>query len=407
MKMLLTLAWRNLWRNKKRSMITISSVLFAVLMAIVFESLERGSYQRMIDNMVKYSTGYMQIQDVLYNEEPSIDNTLLLDQELLNTLEKFDNKIDFSVPRIQNFALAATAKVTRGTFVMGIDPEIEGRLNRFSDDMIEGEFLTQNDADIVLGNGLAQILNLNVGDSLVLLGQGFQGSTAAGIFHVKGIVNIKLLEMSNNTIYMSIPTAQAFFNAAERLTALIVMPKNPRHTASLAKELNASVDSDWLAVLTWEELLKDLLALMQFDQAGSMLMMGILYLVITFGIMGTILTMMIERQREFGMLISLGMKRSRLAFVVFFEAFFISMVGVVVGILVAIPIVFYFYHNPIMLTGEMAGTMLEYGFEPIMPFAADLDIFLGQALIVLVIAILVGLYPIKKVFQLDIMKVKR
>lgn len=405
--MLLTLAWRNLWRNKKRSMITISSVLFAVLMAIVFESLERGSYQRMIDNMVKYSTGYMQIQDVLYNEEPSIDNTLLLDQELLNTLEKFDNKIDFSVPRIQNFALAATAKVTRGTFVMGIDPEIEGRLNRFSDDMIEGEFLTQNDADIVLGNGLAQILNLNVGDSLVLLGQGFQGSTAAGIFHVKGIVNIKLLEMSNNTIYMSIPTAQAFFNAAERLTALIVMPKNPRHTASLAKELNASVDSDWLAVLTWEELLKDLLALMQFDQAGSMLMMGILYLVITFGIMGTILTMMIERQREFGMLISLGMKRSRLAFVVFFEAFFISMVGVVVGILVAIPIVFYFYHNPIMLTGEMAGTMLEYGFEPIMPFAADLDIFLGQALIVLVIAILVGLYPIKKVFQLDIMKVKR
>ncbi|MBW6498952.1 MAG: hypothetical protein K0B09_11215 [Bacteroidales bacterium] len=325
MKMLITLAWRNLWRNKKRSLITISSVLFAVLLAIIFDSLERGSYERMIDSMVKYSTGYIQIQDVLYEDEPSIDNSLLFDQEVENLLEAHAGQIDYYVPRIQNFALAATEDLTRGTFVMGIDPEFESKLNDLRDDLLEGGFLTPNDQDILLANGLAEIMGVGVGDSLVLLGQGFQGSTAAGIYRVKGIVNLRVPEMSNNTIYMSLPAAQWFYMADNRLTALIVMPSNPKHTNALARDLRAGIDQEWYAVLTWEQMLKDLLALMKFDMAGSMVMMGILYIVITFGLFGTILTMMIERQREFGMLISLGMKRSRLAIMVFLESFFLPL----------------------------------------------------------------------------------
>jgi putative ABC transport system permease protein len=213
-------------------------------------------------------------------------------------------------------------------------------------------------------------------------------------------------EMSNNTIYMSLPAAQWFYMADDRLTALIVMPVNPRHTTAIAKDIRSEIDREWYGVLTWEDMLHDLLALMQFDMAGSMVMMGILYIVITFGLFGTILTMMIERQREFGMLISLGMKRSRLALMVFLESLFISISGIISGILVSIPIVLYFYHHPIPLTGEMAGTMMEYGFEPVMPFSANPVLFLKQARIVLVIAFIVGLYPIKKVYQLDIMKAK-
>jgi putative ABC transport system permease protein len=115
MKMLIALAWRNLWRNKKRSLITISSVLFAVFLAIMFDSMERGSYERMIDSMVKYSTGYIQIQDVLYEEEPSIDNSLLFDEDIEALLAKHADRIDYYVPRIQNFALAATESQTRGS----------------------------------------------------------------------------------------------------------------------------------------------------------------------------------------------------------------------------------------------------------------------------------------------------
>ena len=407
MKLLLKLAWRNIWRNKKRSLITISSVLFAVLLAILFKSLEVGSYGQMIENMVRYSTGYIQIQDVLYEEEPSMDHSLLFDENLKSVLADHAEKIAFTVPRIQHFALAATPTQTRGVMVMGIDPGAELKMNDLTENLIEGDFLTIDDPDIVLANGLAEILGVTVGDSLVLLGQGFQGSTAAGVFRIKGIVHIRLPDLSNNTVYMSLQTAQWFYGADNRLTSLIIMPKNPKQTNQIAASLNASVDPEWLTVVTWEHLLKDILAMMRFDQAGSMILLLTLYIVITFGLLGTILTMIMERQREFNMLLSIGMKRKTLAAVCFLETVLISFAGIVAGIVVAIPIVVFFYHNPIPLTGDAAQTMIDFGFEPVMPLSTDPAIFIEQVQIVLVLSLLVGLYPVYKVFRMKTVQVKK
>ena len=403
MKIYITLAWRNIWRNKRRSLITISSVVFAVLLAIVFYSMEQGSYERMIDSMVRYSTGYIQIQDVLYEEEPSIDNSLLFEEDIKNLLEKFDDQIAFYVPRIQNFALAATDQITRGAMVMGIEPAHEALINDIRDDMEQGSFLTDNDQDIVVASGLADILGVIPGDTLVLLGQGFQGATAAGKYKIKGIVRLKVPEMNNNTIYMSLQAAQWFYVTDNRLTAMIIMPENPKQTSSLAAELRMHIDEEWYRVVTWETMLADLLALMEFDMAGTMVMMMILYIVITFGLIGTILTMMIERSKEFAMLMSLGMKRSRLAIMCFLESLFITCSGVIAGMIVATPIILYFFYNPIQLSGNMAEAMADYGFEPVMPFAFGPDVFISQARIVLVIALIVGMYPVYKVYKIKMM----
>lgn len=407
MKLLLKLAWRNLWRNKRRSLITISSVLFAVLLAIVFYSMEQGSYERMIDSMVKYSTGYIQVQDVMYRDEPSIDHSLLFDDDLHNLLNKFDDEIDFWVPRLQNFALAATEGQTRGALIMGIEPTLETKLNDLSDDLVKGTFITSDDQDIMVAEGLATVLDITVGDTLVLLGQGFQGMTAAGKYRVKGIVSLNIPEMNNNTVYMSLAAAQWFYGADERLSALIIMPNNPKRTDQLADKLRANIDSEWYAVLTWEALLEDILALMKFDMAGTMVMLMILYIVIAFGLYGTILTMMLERQREFGMLLSLGMKRAQLAVVCFTESVFLSIAGVIAGIVAAIPVVLYFFYHPIRLTGDMAEAMLDYGFEPIMPFSLDPTVFWSQAQIVLIISLFIGIYPVYRVFRMNIMDVKQ
>jgi putative ABC transport system permease protein len=407
MKLLITLAWRNLWRNRRRSFITISSVLFAVLLAIIFYSMEQGSYERMIDSMVKYSTGYIQIQDVLYEDEPSIDNSLLFDEQILGLMQKLDDKIDFYVPRIQNFALAAAGEQTRVAMVMGIEPAHEARLNDLFNDVVSGGFLESGDEDILVAEGLADILEISVGDTLILLGQGFQGATAAGKFRVKGIANLRIPEMNNNTVYMSLQAAQWLYMADNRLTALIIMPENPKQTHQLAALIRAEVDDEWYRVLTWDVMLADLLALMKFDIAGTMVMMGILYIVITFGLFGTILTMMIERQREFAMLFALGMKRAQLAVVCFLESVFITFAGIVGGMAAALPILLYFFYYPIQLSGNMADAMLDYGFEPVLPFSLDPVVFTSQAQVVMVISILVGLYPVYRVYRLGIMEARQ
>jgi len=205
---------------------------------------------------------------------------------------------------------------------------------------------------------------------------------------------------------MSLETAQWFYVTDDRLTSLIIMPKKPKNTHQLASNIEALIDKEWYNVLTWDNMLEDLLALMKFDMAGSMVMLMILYIVITFGLYGTILTMMLERQREFAMLLSLGMKRAQLATVCFMESVFLTISGVIAGIVASIPVLLYFYYNPIRLTGEMAEAMIDYGFEPIMPFSMDPVVFWSQAKVVLVIAILIGLYPVYKVFRLNIMDVK-
>jgi putative ABC transport system permease protein len=407
MKLILTLAWRNLWRNRKRTLITMSSVLFAVFLAIIFTSMEKGSYERMIDSMVKYSTGYIQIQDVLYDEEPSIDHTMLFDDDIRNLLEKHSDQISFYVPRLQNFALVATENNTRGSMIMGIDPEFEIRLNDLTDDMVSGKFLSRDDEGLLVARGLADILGVEPGDTLVLLGQGFQGATAAGKYAVQGIIDLKIPELNNNVIYMSLSAAQWFYGADDRLTALIIMPENPKRTNQLTASILSEIDREWYNVLTWEEMLEDLLTLMKFDVAGTMIMMFILYIVIAFGLFGTIVMMLLERQKEFALLFSLGMKRRILASVCFIESLFITVAGALSGVIAAIPVVIFFHHNPIPLTGNMAEAIGDFGFEPVLPFSTDPTTFLHQGLLVLLLSLIIGLYPVYKVFRLQIMDVKQ
>ncbi len=400
MKTLIKLAWRNIWRNKRRSFISIASVLFAVMFAVMADSFERGTYEISIKNMVEFSTGYIQIQDVLYEEEPSIDNILLYDDELLSILENFENDIGYTVPRIQSFVLAAGETKTRGAFVMGIDPVKELNLNDLDERLTQGEFLSPNDDAVVIGEGLARVMNLGIGDTLILIGQGFRGVNAAGMFPVKGIVSLSIPDMNNNAVYMSLGKAQWFFGAYDRLSSLIIMPNNPRHTNRIAESLNQELDSEWYRALTWEEMLVDLLRMMEVDRAGSRMIAYILYIVIAFGLFGTILTMMLERIKEFKMMISIGMKRFQLALVCLFESIFLSFIGVLMGLFITFPIALYFNLNPIQLSGDIVDLMDDFGFDAIVPTSVAPDIFFTEALTVFIIALLIGIYPIIKVYRL-------
>ncbi len=402
MRTFIKLAWRNIWRNKRRSFISIRAVLFAVLFAIAADSFERGSYELMIQNMVKFSTGYIQIQDVLYDDEPSIDNSMLYDESLLRVVDGFGNQISYTVPRIQGFALAATDSKTRGVNVMGIDPRSEDRFNNLSDNITEGYYLEENDNAVLLAGGLAEILGLGVGDTLVIIGQGFQGASAAGMYPVKGVVRLSIPEMNNNTVYMPLKAAQWFYASDDRISALIIMPENPRRTGRITSELNEQLDSEWYTALPWQHMLQDLLRMMQVDRAGGQLIIYILYIVIGFGLFGTILTMMLERLREFAMLMALGMKRFQLAIICLLESFFMSFTGVIAGILITFPFIYYFNRNPIPLGEELAGMMDDYGFEAVLPTSVEPSIFITQAVTVFIIALLIGSYPAYKAFKLDL-----
>jgi len=407
MKLLLILAWRNLWRKKRRTFITVSSVLFAVVLAISLMSLIEGTREVMIETIVTNSTGHLQVQDALYHDEPSMDHALEYGEEVKSALAEYAGVISFTVPRIQGFCLGAKDIGTRGVFVMGIVPEKEDRMNDLSSNLIEGEMFTDDDQFAVIAKGVGDLLDLSLGDSIILMGQGFQGMTAAGIYRVGGIVEFNMPEQNNTMVYLPLKEAQFFFSAPERLNSLILMVDDERVVDELAENLRAKLDDEWYAVKTWEELLPDAIAALEARDAQVKVFAWILYIVAGFGIFGTIITMMYERLREFGILLSIGLKRTQLSAICLLETVFMSLIGVLCGVAVGYPIMYWLNRNPIPLRDDLAEVMLDMGFEPVLPFSVAPDIFIYQGITIFFIALVVSLYPVKKVFRLDMISAAR
>ena len=405
--MYLKRAWRNIWRNRRRTIITVSSILFAVVCALFIESLERGAHNLMINNMTSFHTGHIQIQDYRYEDEPSLDNAFLYDEELLQEIEQSSAFIDFTIPRIEAFMLAAGDELARGAMVLGIDPDAEQKLNRLEERLTEGRFFEDGDGSVVLGSGLAVRLNLSVGDTLALIGQSRFGMSASGLFEVSGLVNHPVRDMNNQLVYISLSDAQWLLSADGYITNLLISPQRLRDTDELARQLKAGITDEELRVLTWEEMLPDLIEALEFDALQTRFMMGILYVVIGFGIFGTILTMTLERMREFGILLSVGMQRLKLAAVVFMETFMISILGIAAGSGLGYLILLYFYYNPIEIGNDMGDLFEEFGFEPIIPVAIEAGIFAWQGFVIFVMALLICLYPVFKILRLKILDAAR
>ncbi len=405
--MLFILAWRNLWRKKRRTMITVSSIMFAVVLAIVLMSMVNGMKQQMVDSIISNTTGHLQIQDVMYYDEPTMDHAMEYSQEVKDAAAALGDAILYTVPRIEGFCLASKDISSRGVYLMGVLPEKEDRMNELSSRLIEGEMFSSGDDFAVIARGVAQQLDLALGDTIVLLGQGFQGMTAAGHFRVGGILGFPLPDQDNTLVYLPLKEAQTFFAAPDRLISLILMLDDPTRSDQLAERLQQKLDEEWYTVKTWEELMPDKVAAFDARDAQVRVFAWVLYIVAGFGIFGTIITMVHERLREFGILLSIGLKRSQLALVCMLETLFISAIGVIAGIVAGFPIVYWFYNNPIALSDDLADVMIDYGLEPFMSFSIASDIFFYQGLTIFIIALIVGLYPVRKAFRLDMISAAR
>lgn len=396
----LKIAWRNLWRNRRRTFITITSVFVAVLLSILMQSMQYGSYERMIHNVSGFFMGSLQVQQKAYWEEQTVDNSLEASDALQQQMASLAN-VAVVAPRLQTYALAAGQSKTRASLVMGIDPEREKELMQPQNKLVAGQYFNAPDEQAVLiGKGLANYLGLQLGDSLVLLGGGYHGSSAAGKYLIKGIVSYGLPELNNTTVFLPLQSMQTFLMSPERLTAYAITVDNINRLDQTEQQLKEALPAD-MRVMSWGEMMPELVQTIEADSASNVIMLGVLYMVVGFGILGTVLMMTAERKYEFGVLLSIGMQRGRLAFTVLLELILIALIGVLLGVLLAVPVVLHFHYNPLELSGQAAKAIEEMGWEAVIPFSTDPSLFTDQALIILVLTLLVALYPVLHIFRIN------
>ena len=399
------LAWRNLWRNKRRTVIAGASVFFAVFLAVAMSSMTAGSHEYMIKSAVGFYTGHIQIHGLKYWEKRSLDQSIPLDPTMLDSLRSVPHVVHV-VPRLETAALISHGNATRVSPVIGVDPAAENAMTGLGKRLIRGSPLRQWQGGALVAEGLARLLCVDVGDSVVVYGQGYQGVTAAAVVPVSGIVQFPVPDQNNAMFYLPLSLAQDLFSAPGRVTGVALLLDSDeevdRVTAAARRIAGSGVE-----VMTWREMLPELLQAIEADTGGTIIMLLILYVVIGFGIFGTVMMMTAERTREFGITIALGMKRWRLMAITMFEALMVSMMGACAGILVAIPAVLYFFYRPIWLGGDYAKAMLAWGMEPILPFSIDPMVFVVQGIVVFLMGAVSGLYPLFVLRRLEPVRAMR
>ena len=398
MRQVLKLALRNIWRNKRRTAITAASILFAVFFAVAISSIQQGTWNHMIDSVVSYHFGYIQIHKEGYWEDMIIDNAFH-PEKISKKIENLGNVAQV-VPRIESFALASHQVYTKGALVIGIDPPKEKLLTHTDTRVSKGSYLEANDNGALIAEGLAEYLKIGVGDTLVLISQGYHGINAAGKFPVRGLVHFGSPELNKQLIYIDLVQAQWFYGCEDLVTALVVDVEEQDAVVGLLKDLRSTVDLGTYEVMDYKEMMPDLIQAKEVDTAGAEIILMILYLIIGFGIFGTILMMLKEREFEFGILKAIGMGTAKLNLMLWLETIFLGLIGCIAGILVSLPIVYYFYRNPIELGGDMAKAYEKFGVEALLPASMDPFIFIKQALIVFLMITVLSIYPMFKLVRL-------
>lgn len=396
---MLKLAWRNIWRNKGRSVITIAAVMFCVIFAVVLRSFQVGVWENMIHEIVGNNFGYLQIHEDGFWADQSLDRTM--DLNAVNSEELLSVEgVDRLIPRMESFSLLYHGSNTKGSLVMGIDPAVELPGLQLDDILLEGRSFSRDDSVIVVSEGLAKYFNVGLGDTLLFMGQGYHGATAYGAFPIGGIARMTNPELNKQLVLMPFQKAQYMYNCTDRATTLVVAVDKDSDYEAVGAALKGS-GVEGLEILEWKELFPEIIQTIEVDMAGGRIFVTILYFIISFVLLGTVIMMVAERQREFGILVSIGMKKTKLAFVTLLENIMLIMGGAIVGMAVVKPVQFYFKYNPIDLSGQMKEAIEQYNFEPKLYTTTSFIINLNHGTIIFFIGVLVSLYAVVKIMKLN------
>lgn len=393
------LAWKNLWRNKTRTFITISAIMFALILAVLASSLKEGIFANLVKNMVSFYSGYVQVHQKGYWKEQILDNSFENKHSLQQTILSNHNVMAVT-PRIESFALASSANATKGCLVVGTNPEDENSVTSLKRKLIRGNYFDLNNKAVLLAAGLSEQLKVNINDTIVLIGQGYHGATAAGKFPVKGILQFGSPDLNNRILFLPLPAAQEFYAADGMITSMVIQLKDADAMLQTQASLQQLLSENY-EVMNWGELMPDIKQHIETDTNNMKYVQGILYVLISFGIFGTLLMMMVERKREMGMMVAIGMKKTTLMLVMVIESVLTVLTGCFLGLMISIPVVYYFKKFPIRIGGETAKAYERFGFEAIFPTSVEAGIFINQGIVVLAIGLLLSLYPVYKIMRLN------
>ncbi len=399
----LRLAWRNLWRHKRRTWLTASAIAFVTVLMVFLITLQLGSYNLMVDSSLRIFTGQLQVQREGYLDKPQI-RTIIPDALTLAQRLRQNPALDGVgiVVRAQSFALAASGTRSFGVQVVGTEPEFEGRVSTIPGLIKAGRYLSTASAqEAVLGAALAKNLQIKVGDELTLLGSALDGSVAATIVPVVGIFESGMRDLDRVLVEMPLRTFQDVFGMGEGAHAIALLAPDIKQLPLLQREVDRQLPAtSRLVALDWERLIPGLKQLIQADWTTAWFTYIALIVVVTFSILNTFIMSVLERTREFGIMLALGATPLRIGTLVFIETALLALIGLLIGLAIGILIAATLSKVGFTYPG-LEELMGQYGLPGmIYPKLSATSILLGPA-VILTFILIAALYPALRIRKLQ------
>jgi ABC-type lipoprotein release transport system permease subunit len=319
------------WRNRRRTIITIAALMISATAIVWFRSLVDGMLDDMVKAQMQYGMGHVSVQPVGFEKNPLVDK-YLHDPKPLEDIVQNEPLVKTWAPRVEARGLASSPENSLGATIYGIDPAREKGVSGFHKAIAQGSYFQSADENgVIIGSRMAEVLNIDLGDLVAVLVQNLKGEVAAEAYPVVGIMHTGFPNLDNNLVLMPLARAQQQIGYGDRYTKIVIMAPESSDMAKLKASLAGKINMPGVEVKTWEELYPMQQQLTQLYNSSMIFFMLLFIILTSFGMINTILMSVLERINEFGMMAALGMRPGQIFRLILTESFLISLLSIVIG----------------------------------------------------------------------------
>jgi putative ABC transport system permease protein len=392
------ISWRNLWRQKRRSLVVISSIgigIFAMMLSVGFSN---GMMAQMVDNTIGTSLGDIAIHRKGFQNSMKLEYNFFLDQRILGLLNK-NRHIKAFAPRVKVKGMIRSSEASRGVMIVGVDPAREKNVSTVYNYTIKkggGRYLANPSSDeILISKTLAEKLDLYIGDKAVLMFQDKNNEIAGIGLQVVGLFETPMGRFDKSVVFMGINKLQAITGIGGTISELTVMVSDENKVTAVKEFLKNGINDSRLEILSWMDMAPNLVSMIQLINAAMLIFFMIIFITVIFSIANTLIMSIVERFHELGVMKSIGTRPSYVFFMVIFEAINLGTVGLATGIVIGIPVIMLLGHTGIDMSFAV-DSVRKWGTGSIIyPVIMPRDI-LAAAVIVFITTFIAALYPALK-----------
>jgi putative ABC transport system permease protein len=399
------ISWKNVWRNKVRSGVIILAIAIGLYGGIFTNAFFIGMTNQRVESAIKYETANLQLHHPSFLMDESINNGLANTSEQVNKIKDISGVKGISL-RLTETGMAGTAEANAGVMINGINPDEEQKVTRIYEKIRFGEYLKASDQiGMLIGKKLSEKLNAEVGDKIVLSMADGQGEVVYGAFKVKGIYDTNNHMFDGMQVFVNYNDLQSLLKTAPDYYTEVAISLNENEMtadvkATIIERLQKEVNTHEIVVEDWSEIDPTLKLLVQSMNYFAWFFISIILIALAFGIINTMIMVVMERTREIGMLMAIGMNKRRVFSMILWETVFLSFVGALMGMLLS-ALSLQFFKNTGLDLSIVGEGMNAYGLDTVIYPKAGLDFYVQIGIMVFITAIIASIFPARYALKLQ------